>query len=302
MKNVNLLFQSFFLILLLSSCNRGKSDSSGTPGVPDTLVFNKPGNSYIWKDVIIDKIIKLETSEESFFGAIFTLDVYKDYIIVHDLYNHLLVVFNSDGQFRYKIKPAGRGPGEYTNLRSYFLDTRSDELLLVAYRRILVFSLADGTFRREINTSGLHLGNDPFQVLKLANGDFLVWDGGPDRTGSSQVSDYYALFQTTHDLEFSKGIIKYNDFNKLLPRFIRHGETYFVIPQSSTYTIYSVKDGLVEPGYYLDFGRQKASESASMTYKTDEERKEFINDNTYKSISSFFVSGDNVYLDRKSVV
>jgi hypothetical protein len=295
MKKANILPTILFLILLLNSCNRTKNDSDGSLWERDTLVFSKPSNSYIWKDVIIDDFIKLESTKDSFFGEIFTLDVYKDYIIVHDRYNHLLVVFNSDGRFRYKIKPSGRGPGEYTNLRSYFLDTRSEELLLVAYRRILVFSLEDGTFKEEINTTSLHLGNDPFQVLKLTNGNYLFWDGGPNRSSISQKSDYYALFEVSKELEFSKGILEYNDFNKVLPRFIRHGEEYYVVPQSSTYTIYSIEKDLVKPRFYLDFGKLKTSEEAPLTYLTDDDRTEFYKESTYKAISSFFFSGDKVY-------
>ncbi len=66
------------------------------------------------------KIVPLETNEKGIFSHVAQIELVDSLLFVSDLDN--LCLFNIDGEFISKIGRQGRGPGEYSVLKGFFVD------------------------------------------------------------------------------------------------------------------------------------------------------------------------------------
>jgi hypothetical protein len=102
------------------------------------------------------KTIILQTGKEFLIGNIESLLVFDGLIYILDSFIAKGVfVFNMDGKFIGKIGSLGKGPGEYTNISDFTIDTVNQELYLLANQRIHKYT-ADGTFIKTIFVQNLH--------------------------------------------------------------------------------------------------------------------------------------------------
>lgn len=91
--------------------------------------------------------IILETKEECLIGEIIELQVFDGHIYVLDIRAaKSLLVFDMTGRFIRKIGSLGQGPGEYTSISNFTLDTENRFIyLLDHFQRVHKYQL-DGTF------------------------------------------------------------------------------------------------------------------------------------------------------------
>jgi hypothetical protein len=108
---------AFMLMLLYNGC----TSDSNKKSVDNTIIRVDPANA---RDNLVAsellesiKYIPLESKEESLFGEISQLIIYKDrFYILDENHTQAVYCFDSQGRFIYKIKRSGSGPGEYKNL------------------------------------------------------------------------------------------------------------------------------------------------------------------------------------------
>lgn len=98
--------------------------------------------------------IKLETNPDCLIGNIGAIKKHGDKIIIYDRSSNRLLVFNQNGKFLNQIGKVGRGPGEYSKLRTGFvIDSNRNSIYIInGDRRVLIEYGINGRFVREIPT------------------------------------------------------------------------------------------------------------------------------------------------------
>ncbi len=81
-------------------------------------------------DIKIDKIIPLETSEESLIERVNRISIFEERIYILEVHNlKTIVLFDIEGNYIKKI-PIGKGPGEIVFPGDYYLDRKNKRLLV----------------------------------------------------------------------------------------------------------------------------------------------------------------------------
>ena len=114
----------FFVTTLLSALVGCTSQKREANLVVEQVDF---GNVQTYKSselISVERLLPLETSDESLFGSIDQLEVWKDRIYLLDTYktNAVLVFSATDGKFIQKIVGTGNGPGEFLTPHSFWID------------------------------------------------------------------------------------------------------------------------------------------------------------------------------------
>ena len=105
-------------------------------------------SSYLFKSV---KCIPLETNDEVLVGDVDKVLVYQNNIYVLDCVDAKgLFVFDKEGRFIRKIGRMGGGPGEYTAIYDFTIDTDNNKIILFDGLRLLFFNASNGQFERTI--------------------------------------------------------------------------------------------------------------------------------------------------------
>lgn len=132
MKTSNLLF---LFVFLLCCCNSNKNFRQGVFNLENAQEKN------IKISTIADSIsyIKLETTSECLIRDIQQIFIEDGLIFLMDNGERLLV-FNHNGKFLNQIGIQGKGPGEYTYISSFSVDTLNDLVYIHEGRRILSYN------------------------------------------------------------------------------------------------------------------------------------------------------------------
>ena len=137
------------------------------------------------------KAIILETDKNCLISHIFDLQVFDDFLYVLDTrIAKSLYVFDMNGRFVRKIGSLGQGPGEYSQLTDFTIDTENRFIyLLDYYKRVHKYHL-DGTFVQTIipkvqnaNIMYIQYYNNRLYMSILAYkpvpGDFMLLESDP---------------------------------------------------------------------------------------------------------------------------
>ena len=112
------------------------------------------------------KCIPLETNDNSLLGGMDKVLVYKDVIYVLD--NSIakgLFVFDGKGNFVRQIGKIGNGPGEYSRIYDFTIDTDNNNILILGERgKILFYDILTGQYTKTVLT-----GHSPI-TIKYYNG------------------------------------------------------------------------------------------------------------------------------------
>ncbi|MBN1145202.1 MAG: 6-bladed beta-propeller [Bacteroidales bacterium] len=132
MKTSNLLFPFIFL---LCCCNSNRNFNQGVINLENAQEKN------IKISTIADSIsyIKLETTNKCLIRNIQQIFIDDGLVFVMDNGDRLLV-FNHDGKFLNQIGNQGKGPGEYSYISSFSVDTLHDMVYIHEGRRILSYN------------------------------------------------------------------------------------------------------------------------------------------------------------------
>jgi hypothetical protein len=137
-----------FLLLIYSSCNRPKETTvteslQPAPIVEDSYVYypikdnrikvdlDKPQKASLFDYFSHIELIPLETNDDVLIGYIEEIIHYQNKFYIFDRQQKRVYVFDDTGKFIFQINKLGRGPGEYTYIRSIFLNpfTRNIDIL-----------------------------------------------------------------------------------------------------------------------------------------------------------------------------
>ena len=235
----------------------------------------------------IQKIIPLETKEESLLGTVFEICKSKSRFFLYQRFEKTILIFDEDGRFINKAGSNGKGPGEF--LYPTDITTFQNELyVLDNYQgRIFVYDL-DGRYHRSINLS---VNASYFEII---NENLIALHNNFSPNRGMYFLNYFVdgkgklLDKVLPFLE-----IKRNTNRSLLSHYTKfRDEIYF----RSTYndTIYQIYPDHVEQKYVMDFGEFSIPTNFFEEYTGN---KRFIRDklkNNIQGIQSFHVADNSM--------
>ena len=246
----NSLPAAILALVLLVSCHSKK------PTVTDYPVLRMKSTPVLDMGKYVESVryIQLENHPESAFIEISRVLVSGERLFMLDTRMNAVFCFDTSGAFRYRIFRIGRGPGEYQELNSIFLDPVKGELGLHCYYpgKILYFSL-DGKFLREHK-------NQPEvrEMVRLGNGDLLGFCSWFGTVGEKEIRPGMHLYRP--DGSHRGQIWTKNDsttyWSVMHYRFIEESEGGAEILMQSD-TVWKVDpQGNLKIGFCLDWGER----------------------------------------------
>ena len=118
------------------------------------------------------RLIQLETTDESLIGFISKIYFDDNKLIVFDISQKQVLVFNEDGTFINKIHNVGQGPGEYVAMDCGLYDNINKNIIIYGGKKMLYYTL-EGKLIREIS----RFNNNAIirDLVNLPNGNFLCY-------------------------------------------------------------------------------------------------------------------------------
>ena len=103
------------------------------------------------EDIAEVRYVPLETTDQSLIQGIHKMATSDDKIVICDLVQNTIFIFDKDGHFINSINKEGPGPQEYSSIQNFAVDFQKEEIYICDYPlkyRILAYSF-DGEFIRE---------------------------------------------------------------------------------------------------------------------------------------------------------
>ena len=263
-------FSTYLIIVLFATyfigCKKKDAAVNDIKYETITLDFKKLKNVDINNKSKIKEVI-LEVTDNSLLTHIEQIEIRGNEIFIYDA--HRVIVFDMEGNFLYHINHKGSGPGEYTNVNSFFLEENKiclyDDNLqtLLIYDKNDVFVESKKT--TEMMASIYPIGNGMFVGKKKYQGD------------NTQVPTLAVL---DRDLKLS-----FNTNNKYLTTGIGVFDYCYSYKNNILYweflndTIYTIKEERLVPKFYVDFKEFKIPEIEKKN-KTIPEIIDYINTST----------------------
>lgn len=160
----------FVLTFTLTNCSSNNDhDQKELKNINISVnAFKSSGNISDFLEVT--ELIPLETTDNSLVNNIDRIKKFREQIYIFDQRSRKLLRFKSDGSFLGQIGRIGKGPGEYTSIIEFELDTLREQVYLLDVWKIHTFSLA-GEFIKTTNTK--FFGSE----LHIASSDEFIFTG-----------------------------------------------------------------------------------------------------------------------------
>lgn len=197
----------YFTLIILSSCNVSDNsktvileneiiDINITEAIKDVREFKL---SEIVKDV---EFISLESTVESYFRYSSRTQITDHYILIVGEAENKLLLFDRSGKFLRQIGRSGRGPSEFTNLKTAAIDPKERFIIVSDGEKFIKFNL-DGTFnKQQKRPSGFRYGREA-QPLFLDNEHFAF----ALRRPNAPTDDFYKIAVYDSELKLVEKMI-----------------------------------------------------------------------------------------------
>ncbi len=245
-------------MIVFSGCKTNESKNISTSKLEVIKVPNK------YEDIIFDqnnvafvKVIPLETHKECLISEITNLTYTHDRFYIFDVRLKSLLVFDSNGRFIFKLIAAGRGPGEFHELRDFKIDNNGD-IYILSYNKILIYS-NQGVYIKSISFNFIkedEVQLNPLQFSICENG-FFLWQGH-FAINYSDDEDHYALFKVNKRMTIEDKYFKIvRPIRGLTNKFFGEYNNYYLHCIRGNDTIFRTTDEGLLPSYFVDFGERK---------------------------------------------
>jgi len=266
------------IILLAAACNTGKSDrGAGSAALPYMIdLASGIGNPEpVLLSTVISEIeyVPLETDTACMLRRISNLALCDSIIIVSD--GTKLVLFDRQGNFLKPVGSVGRGPEEYTYIRSFFVDENSREIYILSMGKVMVFGL-DGKYKRSFKADFR-----PSQVISRDQNTlmfhlFNMSGPSPDTAWSWYITDRQGVIISrilNHHKRMSQpGLIVPDS-----PLYLYDGAAHFL--EFGNDTLYYFKNSVMEPYAIFNAGKLKMETDLHLTPETIKEVSDRIQGN-----------------------
>jgi hypothetical protein len=272
------------LVVLIVSCSTNSVEKRLPVNEKYIIVkLNYPIDNELSLNDVFEKIdiIPLETTDNSLLSHIPKIDVDSTILFVQNKYDKLVYVYDTLGNFKYKIGSIGEGPGEMRSpdvfalnkvKKEVWISENSQKIFQYDYQGRYKGFMSLNLFYHDMYISGN--GYIYFFASKLTNhnknGGYDCWELWIKKLDSEQYKVYFPYNYETYP---NGGM--YN--RSIALPFSNNAENTTTFHFIYSDTVYSIKDDVVESKYIVDFGNKKASENLS--FKSSEQQDEYFRKN-----------------------
>jgi len=279
MKNINVL-TLIIACICFYSCNSKNKRTTENETLGQEVI-----NVYLNEERITDigryykyhSFVVLETTDESVIKNVNKIHFSEDKIIILDINQSTVFLFDLKGKYLSKINKLGQGPDEYLKVNDMYFDNTSNHIFLYdgLAGKVLEYDL-NGKIITQNNITKGH----EFTKIK-GSGEWLVYRGNGFSDYTSNKS-YNNLYIYTKNFDLIKEEIPFN--KHLLGRIHSYGlinnvfsfydkDTYFLPLLSDVIYKYNYKDQKIEFCYKINFNGYK---DISLNENMDEKKVELM--------------------------
>lgn len=220
-------------------------------------IQNNDPNEFNYTQIIDSvEITQLETNENSIIGGILKIVFKHQKVFILDR-NHNLLIFEESGKFFSKLNKRGKGPGEYIELRDFFI-TEDGNILILTWKKILTYNIhleCIDEFIFNIKTdTGRELNPIFFMPFKQ---NYYFFMGSFGMTNVSTEKEM-ALFCINRQKKILKQFfpVEYNSSHLHRMFYNSNNKVYYTNGYGND-TIYEIKNIEVQPIFIIDFKNKK---------------------------------------------
>lgn len=179
------LFLSSLFILLIGCKESTQKLSTNIPTYKINLDKAEELSIYdIFSEV---NIVPLQTPDSIVCSGIHAY-IYKNNVFFWDQRQHIVLNFDTLGNYRYKIDSKGRGANEYTSILNISIDRFNDRILILSYYSILQYDL-NGKFIQKIQ----YPENLVVHSATMVNKDILLCVTTTANNNQSDILNYLSI-------------------------------------------------------------------------------------------------------------
>lgn len=257
--------------LLCIVCGCGKQDN-------DVVSFREASSL----DALIEhsssvELIPLQTDGEHLLGSPVLLNVFDGGFVLSDIINNNIYRYSTDGSFLNRIGYEGRGPGEYTNVKS----------VQIIDQDVLVFS----------SQKCVHYSNTGDYLSEVASQEFgeqsILYNDGFVTYWGYGVGKGYRIGLLDSQGAFVKGQLPSEErvihFSPNTPIFSQSGKD-ILITDSYSPTVLRYSDESLSPAVTVDFGKYSIPKSYFCHQNAFEAQEELLR-REFALVCSYWESG-----------
>lgn len=264
MKNICIILFLFFITSCLEHKEEKNKLINPQPIVKldiSNVLFNK--NSDYSNFIGSVEVVKLETNANSLIGNIRKIEFQNNKFYILDR-SEVLFIFDETGNYLNKLNKKGKGPGEYLEMRDFFVK-KDGSIKILTYGKVLTY-YSNLTFidQRAINVRSDN-GREINPISFLPNGDFTFLYTGSFGKKNIVPGQDNALYCINN---------KNKIINECLPVFsmVTAGHQHFyrsndLVLYTNTFgndTIYQIQENYLVPKVYINFLMKKITEKDMM--------------------------------------
>jgi hypothetical protein len=263
---IRLMF-AVFCSFLYCACGRQKDSADMTEHIikvdsPDKIKFSDLFDEY--------RLIFPELKDSSLFGTeIMMIEKYKDriYLLNQIQRDKNILCFDTCGKFLFSIDRLGQGPGEYTFLSYFFIDTYLNNIVISSEKNKWLYFDLDGKYLYS-KTLPCELKIIDRYTCEFNDSLYISYRDGINEGESEVVFLDKSTLQVKHQVEPVTPFLE--DFTPALPVSRDKDIFYYYCCNDVIYDISSDIEHKI-PAYYVDFGeKQKEFKSNFLPDNQDE--------------------------------
>lgn len=189
------------------------------------------------------EVIPLETQKESLI-AWGIPQIYKNQIYILENRLSIVLCFDLNGKFLFRIDNTGRGPSEYQALWSLSFDPFNERLLLLETSGAIHEYTLDGHFIQKINP--------PKQLASICEVEAVNKDTLLYYTRFSSPKIHFYSRQTG---KIVKDIYEEKEKLNSSPHLYHYNNQLYFLPSNHGNTVFNISDTELKPNYFWDFGK-----------------------------------------------
>lgn len=266
-----------------------KPNTSIDIGIPKDIYKSEIPLSSLISEI---QLIPLETNDSCLIGQINKILTDKNFYIVHDKDNNSIFMFDTTGNFMYRIGKVGDGPTEYTQAWDVSLDREKQEVsvLDLSGRKLIKYKY-NGDYINSIRINFLFTQHEYIDSIMVAN-TFRSYN-----KHMTSIFGYELVFAQDDQKVIGKALpynldLK-NSYNTLNPLRKFSDRVYYSDPFKNC--IYEIKQTKVFPKYKIDFGKLGWDSSIDVDELTSNELRELFKEHLYFN-GEYVVSENYLFL------
>lgn len=282
------------IILLSICCSCDKKESKYNEYLSsETVTIQVPSEFKLTPfDSIIKKMdfIPLETLDTCLINRVVQVRCTDTLIFINDN-RHRVLAFDKKGAFRCQIGTNGNGPGEYREVRDFFL--HKDTVKVLDFCKIECYSFTGehlASYRIDFRDRKI----SPIFFINAPSGDgYYFWGGTTGHNDRRLRTKYHFMYKTNNDFHLTDSVFPIrHSAGGNTQKFINVDTGVALDPLFADYNIYHIgKDNKISARYVVDFGDKTYTDNR--LEERDRNNGETFNEELHQYIVQMFDFAEN---------